>query len=77
MMENFGGRFCGGGGGRVCHGGGRRLRRGVRLGDRAFPGGLGDGHDREVGFQLRRHSAYQSTALLPHLVGCFARTTCN
>jgi hypothetical protein len=43
---------------RVCHGGGRGLRRGVLgLGDRAFPGGLGDGY-REVEFQLwRQHLA--------------------
>jgi hypothetical protein len=35
---------------RVAMEGGRCLRRGVLgLGDRAFPGGMGDGHGREVG----------------------------
>jgi hypothetical protein len=60
------------GGGRVCHGGGRCLGcwgRGILdLGDRAFPGGLGDGHGREVGFQHRQDSAYQADVLLVHLV---------
>jgi hypothetical protein len=61
---------------RVAMEGGRCLRRGVLgLGDRAFLGGLGGGHGREMGFQRRQHLAYQADVLLLNLVGCFDRTT--
>jgi hypothetical protein len=58
----------------VCHGGRPLSSAGVYVGgelglvDRAFPGGLGNRHGREVEFQCRQHLAYQANVLLLHLV---------
>jgi hypothetical protein len=64
---------------RVCHGGGRGLRRGVLgLGDRDFPGGLGGGHGREMGFQRRQYLIIRPMfycCTWRHFGGCFGMTT--